>query len=194
MTSHKWRLLEPHPATPPGAPFRVAAEAAREGDGFLAFRFVAEGTVSALAVPPPANAPCRRHLLWQHTCFEAFVAAAPGGPYHELNFSPSGEWAHYAFRAYREGGRVEDGGPSPGIRVERDDGRLALSARIPLAGLSPDLVAAPVHLALSGVLEEKDGRISHWALHHPSEKADFHHASAFKMRLDPPTRDGRAPA
>jgi hypothetical protein len=194
VTSSASRILEPHPATPPGAAFRITAEAARESEGFLAFRFGVEGPVTGLEVPAPVDGPQQRHLLWKHTCFEAFVAATPGGPYHELNFSPSGDWAHYAFRAYREGGWVEGDGVAPGIQVERGPARFALSARIPLAGLSPDLVSAPLHVALSGVLEEKGGRISYWALHHPAAQADFHHAAAFTLRLDPPTREGGRPA
>lgn len=194
MSARASRLLAPHPATPPGAVFLLRAEAAREEGGFLALRFEVGGPVNALEVPLPADAPRQRHLLWKHTCFEAFVAASPGGPYHELNLSPSGDWAHYAFRAYREGAWVEGDAVAPGIRVTQAPSVLSLAARIPLAGLAPELATTPFHVALSGVLEEKGGRISYWALHHPAEKADFHHPAAFTLRLDPPIREEGRPA
>ena len=187
------RSLDPHPGAAPGGAFRVEAEARRDG-GALGFRFRVEGPVSGLRVAPAAGAPRQRHGLWKRTCFEAFVAAEPGGPYHELNFSPSGDWAHYAFRAYRDGAWVPGEAVAPGIAVAQEPSGLVLSARIALSGLAPELVAAPLHLGLSAVLEEQDGRISYWALHHPAEQADFHAASAFTLRLDPPIREGRTPA
>jgi hypothetical protein len=38
-------------------------------------------------------------------------------------------------------------------------------------------------LGLSAVLEEKDGTKTYWALEHPSDKPDFHHAACFATRL-----------
>ena len=55
------------------------------------------------AAIPARSAPRRAERLWERTCFEAFVAAGAGSRYYELNFSPSTEWAAYAFDGSREG-------------------------------------------------------------------------------------------
>ena len=49
-----------------------------------------------------AGAPRIGTQLWQHTCFEAFIAVEGQSAYHEFNFAPSREWAVYAFVGYRE--------------------------------------------------------------------------------------------
>ncbi|MGD2056793.1 MAG: hypothetical protein PVJ15_08295, partial [Gammaproteobacteria bacterium] len=71
--------------------------------GWLALGFALEGELSALRIPEWL-APRRADHLWRHTCFEAFVMAGAGPGYREFNFSPSGEWAAYAFQGYRQGG------------------------------------------------------------------------------------------
>jgi hypothetical protein len=38
-------------------------------------------------------------------------------------------------------------------------------------------------LALAAVLEDRDGRLSYWALEHPSERPDFHHPNSFVLEL-----------
>src|SRR3979490_1310679 len=48
------------------------------------------------AGPPPAG-------LWQHTCFEAFLAAPGVAGYYEFNFTPTLDWAAYQFTDYRDG-------------------------------------------------------------------------------------------
>jgi hypothetical protein len=69
------------------------------------------------------------HGLWEHTCFEAFVAADGAAAYHEMNLAPSGAWAAFAFRGYRDGGPLSDPALAPGIAVRREAGRLLLDAR-----------------------------------------------------------------
>jgi hypothetical protein len=40
-------------------------------------------------------------------------------------------------------------------------------------------------LALSAVIEDTAGRMSYWALVHPSGKPDFHHADSFAYEFSP---------
>jgi hypothetical protein len=113
--------------------------------------------------------------LWQHTCCELFVARAGEPGYREFNFSPSGEWAAYAFEGYREGGRSLDV-PSE-IVVRQGAGRLELAASIPFPETQKMLIG------LSAVIEEESGALSYWALRHAPGKPDFHHAQAFALAL-----------
>lgn len=123
---------------------------------------------------PPLQPPGPGEDLWQHTCFEAFVGKAHDSAYHEFNFSPSRQWAHYAFCAERVRapmGRGLDVRLGIGLQIGADE--LALQATVPRAAL-PDLFA-PLRLGLSAVLEGDDGTLHYWALEHPASRPDFHH-------------------
>jgi hypothetical protein len=67
---------------------------------------------------------------------------------------------------------------APRIEVKSSAETYILQAALEFDGLS-----APLHLGLSAVLEETNGRKSYWALAHPPGKADFHHADCFALEL-----------
>ncbi|WP_255568032.1 DOMON-like domain-containing protein [Brevundimonas sp. PAMC22021] len=149
----------------------LSVEVERRAQG-LWLRFVLEGDVDAVAWPP-LSARGRADDLWRHTCFEAFVRT--GGGYVEFNLSPSGAWASYRFDGYRRG-MVQ---APERVEVSGLDGAEAYVALEGLVDLPPDAAA----LALSAVVEREDGRISYWALRHPSDKPDFHHPESFVLDL-----------
>ena len=160
--------LRPHPASRSNAVRRLRARVARTPAGILvAFRLDAE--LARLRIPAGA---ARRfaHGLWRHTCFEIFAGGTRG--YREYNLSPSGEWAGYAFSAYRK--RARRRVPPPRSRVRRRDNVVIVSVQIP---------KAPRRLGLSAVIEEKGGALSYWALRHAPGRPDFHHPRAFALRL-----------
>jgi hypothetical protein len=133
---------------------------------------------------PPARPACLTHGLWEHTCFEAFIALNSACAYHEFNFAPSGEWALYAFRSYREIAALSDETVAPEVNVRRLADRLELDAVVRLDVLSPIHPTSPLRLALSAVIEDACGGLSYWALRHPPGKPDFHHADAFALTVD----------
>ena len=165
--------LVPHPSTRGAAVHGVHAAAARTDQGLLALRYRIQGELGRLRIPPPC-APAPGERLWQHLCCEAFVAPAPARAYREFNFSPSGEWAAYAFQGYREGGPLCV--PDPGIAVRTDAQALELSASI-------EVGAAKLRLGLCVVIEELDGTLSYWALRHPAPRPDFHHPDGFALEI-----------
>lgn len=142
--------------------------------------------------PSPANAPApspapRGAELWRHTCFEAFVAAADGPGYLELNVSPAGAWDLLAFHGYRAGGPLPAGVPAPEITLRQAGERLEVAVRLDLARLVaeaglPDLAAAP-RLGLAAMLEDDAGTLTHWAIRHPAAQPDFHAPDSFALRL-----------
>ena len=168
-----------HPQTPSRSirEIDVVVREAKSGSLMLSFSLV--GELSALRIPEPRS-PRRADRLWQHTCFEAFVMAGEGPGYREFNFSPSGEWAVYDFRGYRDGGVLENE-LTPGIVVHKTVDRLELRAEI-----GQDLLpqGRPLRLGLSAVVEDAAGIFSYWALRHPAGKPDFHHTDAFAMQLE----------
>src|SRR5688572_32845992 len=107
-----------------------------------------------LRIPAP-RAPAVGEHLWQHTCCEAFVAAEPGAAYREFNFSPSGEWAAYAFERYREGAPIRVFDPRISIRLSAGELRL---------GASIAVEPGKHFVALCVVVEDAGGALSYWAL------------------------------
>ena len=173
-----------HPGTRSSAVRGIRASVARTADGMLTLRYVLEGDLDRLRVPP-ARTPRIAVRLWEHTCCEIFVARRGAPAYHEFNFAPSGEWAAYAFSRYRDGGILADETLNPDIAVRRTAGELELDARVRLAQLSPMHVSAGLSLGLSAVVEDDDsGTLSYWALKHPSGRPDFHHPDGFTLEFD----------
>jgi hypothetical protein len=158
----------------------VVAGVSRNDGITLTFRLV--GDITGLAIPGPRS-PRRADNLWQHTCFEVFMMVGEGPGYREFNFSPSGEWAVYDFRGYRDASE-QDGAlltkPDPVIKVQQSLDRLELSVEID-QGLLPQ--ASSLKLGLSAVVENVAGSKSYWALRHAPGKPDFHHADAFALQM-----------
>ena len=171
-----------HPHSPSRVARAVAADAARTSDGKLSLRYALHGDVGRMNVPPPAP-PRIGWKLWRRTCCEVFVRAGGEG-YHEFNFSPSGEWAAYAFTGYREGTSLVDEALNPQIAVESREGRLDLYALLDLGRLAPAYARGRLRLGLAVIIEEDNGGMSYWALKHAPGKPDFHHRDAFALELD----------
>jgi hypothetical protein len=168
--------LSPHPDLPGNAVSQVACDVSLRGDD-LTFGYVATGRIADLAVAPISTSE-RADDLWRHTCFEAFVRPEGGQGYVELNFAPSTQWAAYRFTDYREGMATAELG-APRIEVASEVGRLAVSVSLSRSSLPP----GPCRLALSAVIEERDGARSYWALAHPPGRPDFHHDAGFASLL-----------
>lgn len=174
-------VLAAHPSTPNPA-WNVSALAERTADGDLRLRYVLRGPLDALRLAPPG--PVRRGArLWEHTCAEAFVGAEDAPDYVELNVAPSREWDAYAFRTYRVGERAPTLARAPRIVVRRGDDALAIDAAVGLADLGVPRTSTTLRVGLTVVVEARDGRLSYWALHHPSATPDFHHPDGFTLRL-----------
>jgi regulation of enolase protein 1 (concanavalin A-like superfamily) len=168
-------MLERHAQSPAGAVRRIEVRVRRRRDA-VEVSYAIEGELERLAVPAP-RAPSAAERLWEHTCCELFVARKGAPGYEEFNFSPSGEWAHYAFADYRIAGPKADRRP-PEIAVQRKADRLVMEARAPLS------IDGVLELGLSAVIEEEGGALSYWALRHSPGQPDFHRRDAFAMELD----------
>jgi hypothetical protein len=166
-------VLLPHPQTSSSSVRSVSAQVVKTPGDRLTVSYAIEGDLDRVRIPSP-RPPQRAERLWQHTCCEIFVARKGSPAYHEFNFSPSGEWAAYAFKRYREGEALD--APDPGISVRKTAGKLELEAVVPAA-------TAAILVGLSAVIEENDGRLSYWALRHAPGKPDFHHREAFALEL-----------
>ena len=178
--------LRCHPSIRPEAVRAIGVLIRRSPTGELRMTFRLDGDVSRLRVPSPVE-PSIGEKLWQHTCFETFIAVEGQSAYHEFNFAPSGEWTVYAFRGYRDGLPPANEMMRPQIVVRTDRSRLELDALVRLDVLSAAHQHAPLRIGLSAVVEANDG-LSYWALRHPRDKPDFHDAEGFALLLEAPGR------
>lgn len=183
MTGESWIDLRRHPSTRTDA-VRAIQVAVRRSSTELQLTFRVDGDVPRISISPPSTPRFARDL-WQHTCFEAFIAVDGRAAYHEFNFAPSGEWAVYAFRGYRDGDPVADEMLHPHIAIRSSANRLELDAVVPLDRLSAIHARALLRIGLSAVVETSEG-LSYWALRHPKDKPDFHNTDGFSLLLEPP--------
>jgi hypothetical protein len=174
-----------HPETPTDAVRGLNARVRRNPGGKLAVSYVLQGDLDRLRVPAP-RPPRMASRLWEHTCCEIFIARKGLPAYHEFNFSPSGEWAVYAFDGYRaaRAGEPDAAAMTPRVAVRAEAGTLELEATISLDRLSAQHAGARLSLALSAVIEDSLGMLSYWALRHPPGPPDFHHAESFALETE----------
>lgn len=175
----RWALI-PHPRSAvPAAVITACVELERAPR--ITFEYSLAGDLASLAIPVRAPS-ARAERLWEHTCFEAFVAPAAGARYCELNFSPSTEWAAYAFDGYRQGMRPLELAVPPTVRVAETEDELRVTAAIEVGGLAD--APWPWRIGLTAVVEDRAGRRAYYALQHPRDKPDFHDAAGFAVLLD----------
>ncbi len=178
-----------HPETPPPPGVAVRAFLEIDDDALLAVDFQIVDEFSNLLVPPP-TAPGPADGLWRHTCCEVFVAGRGGEAYREINLSPDGRWAAYAFDRYRE--RQAEFAPPPpaGLIATQSDLCIDIGALLPMSWLP----ASPAwDFGLSAVLETRQGAFSYWALAHPGPRPDFHDRRSFILSGPSPVPGSPSP-
>ncbi|HMP45247.1 MAG TPA: DOMON-like domain-containing protein [Sphingopyxis sp.] len=207
-------MLQPHPDTPPRAVASVLCSLSFAHDGSWVANYIVGCPPSALALPEPTDGD-RVDGLWRSTCFELFVRAGERAQYREFNFASSGQWAAYDFDDYRAGMRNAPVGNPRIFTADPDQFDRSMRGRLCDMGLDPQSIDAlmsakpdlpvtpsqfalsaqlddgpsqpgPWRLALSAIIEEKDGTKSYWALAHPPGKPDFHHPDCFALTLEAP--------
>ena len=170
--------LEPfQPAPAGGAVQSIEVQVIQADAQSLHLRYVLNAHLGRLRIPT-LKPPARTDELWKHTCFEAFLRAREGTAYHELNASPSTEWALYSFDDYRNGMAPVTGAEPPRILIEPSAQRLIVDVQLSLKALP-----ASRAVALAAVIEDDGGSLSYWALKHPAGRPDFHHADGFALEL-----------
>ena len=181
----QFTVLIPHPGTPRDPVSGIAVEVRLATRETLICNYSLHGDVGRVRVAGKRGGGSADGL-WQHTCFEAFIAT-PGVPgYYEFNFSASLAWAAYRFADYRDGMAPAGLTTAPGLQVKRSADRLELAATVHLAGLPGVRDAEALRVGLAAVVEDYRGRLSYWALEHPPGRPDFHHPDSFSIELRNP--------
>ncbi len=150
-------------------------------DHRLQLRYQLNADLSQLRIPKPQAAK-EVAGLWRHTCFELFVAVEGDADYYEFNFSPSGQWAAYAFSDYRIA-KTGAFNSKPSIHCSENNKQLVLDASISTADLPSNPNNKPFLLGLTAVLEDNNNCLSYWALQHPPGAPNFHHRYGFSCKI-----------
>lgn len=179
----KPHVLQPHPSVAAPSGLQIEFDCTQRADGSLSLRYRLEGEIADLRLPAPLASPGPADGLWQHSCCELFVTEE-GDAYREFNFSPSGEWAAYAFSGYRQ--RVAwQPTAAPQIRCSTNTAGIELRVELP-GVLLP--TTTKFHLSATAVIETRGGALSYWALHHAGERPDFHRRESFVLTLPDDSR------
>jgi hypothetical protein len=188
MTLEHWVDLECHPSRRSEKVRAIQVLVRRCANAELRMTFRLDADIPRILIPAQ-SVPRIGTKLWEHTCFEAFIAVAGQPAYHEFNFAPSGNWAVYSFSSYRNGMLLTNESMKPQIAVRSTANRLELDSVVRLDLLSNLHPRASLRVGIAAVIEATD-ELSYWALHHPGGKPDFHNADGFSLRLEPPALAG----
>jgi hypothetical protein len=74
-------------------------------------------------------------------------------------------------------------GRAPKISVRQGDDGLELQSAVRLSHLADLRDARHLRIALAAVIEDHNGRLSHWGLRHAPGKPDFHHPHGFALEV-----------
>ena len=149
----------------------------------LQVQFMLRGPIEQLILPQASSTPEQQEGLYHHTCFEIFVHSEPS--YLEWNFSPSGNWAQFAFDSYRVRSHstvTSDTNSSSWNWNLASNNEIGLTLEIPKASLN-HLNPLNRRIGLSAVLELKQGGLNYWALKHYGTQPDFHDPRGFTIAL-----------
>ncbi len=179
MTRQSFSLI-PFPAHPIPE-ITITGNIARQNN-VLALHYSLVGNIEEIFLSSPAVHPGRRDELWKMTCLEFFLAVKDQQPYWEFNMSPSGDWNVYRMDAYRRiGFREETSIQRLPFEFKRENNGYSLDCSI---DLSPIISTEQrIQAGITTVIQTKDGKISYWALLHPTSQADFHLKESFLCSL-----------
>lgn len=136
---------------------------------------------SQIIIPDRAVTATRQYDLWEHTCMELFLQPQGSTSYWEFNLSPAGHWNVFRLPDYRQNIGEElayDALPSA-ISQQADSLEIDLVVEL-------DKIIAPeqkLKVGVTSVIEDRDRRLSYWALNHPGKEADFHNRDSFAIDL-----------
>ena len=169
-------------------PFDLRARAIWLAPFVLHLDFMLKSDLREIILPEPVEHPGRADNLWEHTCFEAFIALENSPEYLEVNLASSGQWNIYEFKNYRSS-RIEADQVTCKTTILKAKTNFNIQAEIGLGGvqwIKNSKKDVDLQIGLSGVIELKNKIKSYCALTHKSEKPDFHKKQSFILKLKNP--------
>ncbi|MCC0175664.1 DOMON-like domain-containing protein [Waterburya agarophytonicola K14] len=149
-------------------------------NNYLNIQYLMSGDLLKVIIPGSKRS-LRKYDLWEHTCFEFFLRLRNTTKYWEFNLSPSGDWNIFRFDNYRENIAEEMAFDSLFFNLALEKNTLQLDLIIDLNKLN--IAKKDLDLAISTVVENRNKKLSYWALIHPATEADFHHQDSFIINI-----------
>lgn len=151
-------------------------------DTLLAVHYALTGDIEEVMLPRISATPGRKDELWKTTCFEFFLALKAQSHYWEFNLSPSGDWNVYRMEAYRKVGfGVEPGISQLPFMTRKESSGYFLDLSVDLAPILER--QQELEMAVTAVIQLKNGNETYWALTHPASQPDFHLRQSFILAL-----------
>jgi len=173
--SPKLFTLIPHPAQ--NIPILEIGGMVARQENLLSIHYSVKGDIENILLPAPSSH-TRKDDLWKATCFEFFIAVQDQPQYWEFNMSPSSEWNVYHMDAYRRMGfREEASIRQLPFEFKQTDEDLSLDLSIDLLPLIH--LEQKIQLAITAIIQTRDGHETYWAIAHPGRQADFHLRESF---------------
>jgi hypothetical protein len=179
MTGQSFLLL---PFPDPDIPDIVITGKVLRQNSLFNIQYALTGEIKDICLPSLSVHPTRKDDLWKATCFEFFLAIKDSPQYWECNLSPSGDWNVYHMDAYRRiGFRDETAIQGLQFEMRRTSNGLMLDAGIDLSSIIR--VGQVLEVAVTAVIQTREGHETHWALMHPAPEADFHLRESFVLQM-----------
>ncbi len=129
---------------------------------------------------PKQEQASRQDELWKTTVFELFLADADKKAYYEFNFSPSWDWAAYAFENEREGMRtLTEVKQNPLNKILRKEKELQFAGNIDLKKLE---IENSLEVSATAILDWGN-QLEYWATAHTADQPDFHKRDSFVIQV-----------
>jgi len=182
MTAQSFSLI-PFP-TPTIPAITITGHISRQ-DNLLNLHYSLTGNIEDIFLPSPVEHPSRKEELWKGTCFEFFLAQKGQPQYWEFNMSPSGDWNVYRMDAYRRVGfREETLIQQVQFQTRKEASTFVLNAVVDLSPIFQHVFDSDLlEIAITAIIQTKDGNETYWALTHPAPQADFHRRESFILEL-----------
>ncbi len=148
-------------------------------EGFLNLSYRGTGNFADTLWEKHAKNPGFRDLLWEDTVFEAFIQPWGMQEYEEWNFSPTGNWAHYHFSAYRKGRKKLAKTQPPAINCILEPSKFGFQVDVRIQRKKE-----PAAIGICAVIKDKNSNQTYWAIRHSYKAPDFHHQESFGATLN----------
>jgi hypothetical protein len=152
---------------------------------FLSFSL--KGNLGSLDLEEGTPKKMRVMKLWEKTCFEFFIKNERDS-YMEFNFSPCFEWNCFYFE--KKGNPLKEYAPMerPKTDILNSMDHFLLMVEIKKDFFPEGFFAGATNLTnicagITGVIKEKNGNLSYWALAHADTRPNFHHFDSFKYKF-----------
>jgi hypothetical protein len=180
MPQHPFRLIPFSKDKESSADIQISGTIRRDPD-MLHIDYEVTDSFYEIQWPHPSAKPLRKNDLWQHTCFEVFIAPWGVQGYWEFNIAPSCDWNCYRFTDYREGQKPEFNTQAIDCALQETNSTHKL-LRVGLP-LPKELQQPTWSVGISAVIQDKYQDLHYYALTHCGKEPDFHMRNSFMLTL-----------